>query len=396
VRARGATIAAAIAALAAACGPRSTPPAAAVIANTPAPPDAGPPPRPALPSPGPTAIELGGGVFVEMLAVGEDDLAPPLANDRVTVQVRDLGSDLAPRQVVQAVHDLPAGIGAAVSLMRPGAQARVWLPTVEPEGGPADPLVFDVELDANIVRAPPVPGDLGVPPATATRLPSGVAYVVLVPGTGPRAGVNDTLTLHITHWEPSGIMESHTARDYPSGITANRDTSGRGLGEALGTMSAGQRSRFWIPGELVDEDPDVTFTYEVELLAIRVKQPPPPVPKDVARPPRGAKRTAAGVSYRFLARAKKNGARPTATSRVRVHYSGWTTDGKPFDSSVTRGAPSDFPLGAVIPGWTDVLQVMTPGDRIRAWIPEALAYKGLAGRPQGMLVFDIELIEILP
>jgi peptidylprolyl isomerase len=79
-----------------------------------------------------------------------------------------------------------------------------------------------------------------------------------------------------------------------------------------------------------------------------------------------------------------------------VHYSGWTTDGKLFDSSITRGTPADFPLGSVIAGWTDVLQVMTPADRIRAWIPEALAYQGRPGPPQGMLVFDIELIEILP
>jgi hypothetical protein len=81
---------------------------------------------------------------------------------------------------------------------------------------------------------------------------------------------------------------------------------------------------------------------------------------------------------------------------VKVHYTGWTTDGKMFDSSVTRGQPITFPLDSVIPGWTDGLQVMVVGEKTRFWIPEELAYKGKPGRPQGMLVFDVELIEIDP
>jgi len=77
-----------------------------------------------------------------------------------------------------------------------------------------------------------------------------------------------------------------------------------------------------------------------------------------------------------------------------VHYTGWTTDGKMFDSSYLRNEPSTFGLTGVIAGWTDGLQVMTPGDRVRFWIPEEMAYKGQAGKPQGMLVFEIELLEI--
>ena len=75
-----------------------------------------------------------------------------------------------------------------------------------------------------------------------------------------------------------------------------------------------------------------------------------------------------------------------------VHYSGWTTDGKMFDSSVTRGETISFPLNRVIPGWTEGLQLMVTGEKRRMWIPEALAYKGASGAPQGMLVFDVELI----
>lgn len=76
-----------------------------------------------------------------------------------------------------------------------------------------------------------------------------------------------------------------------------------------------------------------------------------------------------------------------------MHYSGWTTDGKMFDSSVARGEPVSFPLDNVISGWTEGVQMMVEGEKRRFWIPEQLAYPGGDG-PRGMLVFDIELIRI--
>ena len=76
---------------------------------------------------------------------------------------------------------------------------------------------------------------------------------------------------------------------------------------------------------------------------------------------------------------------------VTVHYTGWTTDGKMFDSSVTRGEPATFPLDQVIAGWTEGVQLMVVGETRRFWIPEALAYDGQRD-PRGMLVFDVELI----
>jgi FKBP-type peptidyl-prolyl cis-trans isomerase len=85
---------------------------------------------------------------------------------------------------------------------------------------------------------------------------------------------------------------------------------------------------------------------------------------------------------------------PRATDTVVVHYTGWTTDGKMFDSSVTRGQPSEFQLNGVIRGWTEGVQMMVEGEKRRFWIPEELAYKGVPDKPQGMLVFDIELIDI--
>ena len=118
-----------------------------------------------------------------------------------------------------------------------------------------------------------------------------------------------------------------------------------------------------------------------------------PAPSDVAAPPSDAKKTKTGLAYKSLNKGTGD-KHPEATSRVTVHYSGWTTDGKMFDSSVTRGQPATFSLNGVIAGWTEGLQLMVEGEKTRFWIPEDLAYKGRPGRPQGMLVFDVELIKI--
>ncbi len=78
-----------------------------------------------------------------------------------------------------------------------------------------------------------------------------------------------------------------------------------------------------------------------------------------------------------------------------MHYSGWNTDGTRFDSSVTRGSPATFPLNRAIAGWTEGVQLMVEGETRRFWILEDLAYAGRSGRPAGVLVFDIELFEIV-
>lgn len=117
-------------------------------------------------------------------------------------------------------------------------------------------------------------------------------------------------------------------------------------------------------------------------------------PPDVAAPPSDAQRTASGLASKVI-HPGSGGAHPTPTNVVRVHYSGWTTDGNMFDSSVTRGEPTEFPLNRVIAGWTEGVQLMVPGEVRRFWIPENLAYGGRPGAPQGMLVFDVELIAIV-
>jgi peptidylprolyl isomerase len=128
--------------------------------------------------------------------------------------------------------------------------------------------------------------------------------------------------------------------------------------------------------------------------------PPPapapiPAPADVAAPPASAERTASGIASVVL-KPGTGTIHPTPTSTVVVHYTGWTPNGEMFDSSVQRGEPSEFRLDGVIEGWTEGLQLMVFGEKRRFWIPGALAYDSSTdpSRPKGMLVFDIELIDI--
>jgi peptidylprolyl isomerase len=121
--------------------------------------------------------------------------------------------------------------------------------------------------------------------------------------------------------------------------------------------------------------------------------PPPP---DVAAPPADAARTPSGLASKVLQVGMSN-VRPGPRNRVRVHYTGWTPDGKMFDSSVVRGTPAEFGVTNVIPGWTEGLQLMVVGEKRRFWIPGHLAYDGGGGppgAPTGMLVFDVELIAV--
>jgi peptidylprolyl isomerase len=102
-----------------------------------------------------------------------------------------------------------------------------------------------------------------------------------------------------------------------------------------------------------------------------------------------------GLASKVLGRGNGSTAGPSA--KVKVHYTGWTTDGKMFDSSVVRGEPAVFPVDALIKGFSEALQLMAAGETRRVWIPANLAYgdKPRAGAPAGMLVFDIALLEIV-
>ena len=244
----------------------------------------------------------------------------------------------------------------------------------------------------------PAPPDVAAPPSDAQRTASGLAYKVLRPGTGSEnPGASDRVEVHYTGWTTDGEMfDSSRVRNRPATFGVGQVIAG--WTEGLQLMKVGEQRRLWIPESLAYQGrpgrPAGMLVFDVELLGIQKVEPPPPTPPDVAEIPDDAEKTESGLAHRLIDGG--TGSRhPSATSRVKVHYSGWTTDGENFDNSYRRGEPATFPLNGVIAGWTEGVQLMVEGEKRRFWIPENLAYGGRPGAPQGMLVFDVHLLEIL-
>jgi peptidylprolyl isomerase len=237
---------------------------------------------------------------------------------------------------------------------------------------------------------PPVPADLAAPPVQAVLTPSGLASVVLRPGTGAdRPGSESLVTVEFTLWTQDGKLLDSTARhDGPFIRPMTRLL--KGMAEGLQLMTAGEKRRFWLPPAL--GRPPGMLVLELEL--VEFGPSPFKAPADVAGPGEGARILSSGLAMKVL-RPGKGTARPSSRSRVEFHYTGWTTDGRMFDSSWTAARSVVFALDQVIRGWSEALQLMNPGEKVRLWVPEKLAYRGEKGMPAGMLVFDVELLEIL-
>jgi peptidylprolyl isomerase len=246
------------------------------------------------------------------------------------------------------------------------------------------------------------PDDVAAPPADAEKTASGLASKILVQGKGTaHPGKSDLVTVHYSGWTTDGKnFDSSLTRGKPA--TFPLDKVIPGWTEGVQLMVAGEKRRFWIPEELAykgkEGRPAGMLVFDVELISFKPPTPketasdPTKAPDDVQRAPADAKRTGTGLSYKIL-RPGTGTEHPGATSSVTVNYSGWTTDGKLFDSSYPRHEPATFRLNRVIPGWTEGLQLMVVGEKCRFWIPEALAYAG-QGPVSGDLVFDIELVRI--
>ena len=165
-----------------------------------------------------------------------------------------------------------------------------------------------------------------------------------------------------------------------------------GWREAVQKMVVGESRVAWIPSSLGGGKIPEGKSFVIETRLLEVINGPA-TPPDVAAAPQDATRTRSGLAYKVL--KPGNGTRkPRRGSMVTVNYSGWTTEGRLFDSTLLRGKAAQFPLDQVIAGWTEGLQMMTPGEIRRFWVPARLAYKDDPSKPQGMLVFDIELVAV--
>ncbi len=246
------------------------------------------------------------------------------------------------------------------------------------------------------------PADVKAAPADAEKTKSGLASKVLKPGTGTeKPAAADTVTVHYCGWTTDGKkFDSSLDRGQPTSFPLNQVI--KGWTEGLQLMTQGEIRRFWIPADLAYGEnpgggrPGGTLVFDVELLAIKVAPKPPPVPEDVKAAPADAEKTASGLASKVLTKGTGE-VHPKAADNVTVHYTGWTTDGQMFDSSVVRGQSATFPLNRVIPGWSEGVQLMVEGEKRRFWIPAELAYgkNPPQGAPAGLLVFDVELLQIV-
>jgi FKBP-type peptidyl-prolyl cis-trans isomerase len=259
-------------------------------------------------------------------------------------------------------------------------------PTPAPTPTPAPPP------PAASAAPAPKPAPEATPPKEAERTKSGLAMLVLTPGTGknhPKKG--DSVRLTFTGWVGGKqVFASSEPTLMPF------DQLAPGWQEALTKMVEGEKRRLWLPskiafGNAMGPAPSEDLIMDLEFIG---SVAPLPAPKDLKQPPSDAKKTASGLVYKLLTKGSGT-THPTPASNVTVHYSGWSKDGKMFDSSVTRGSPTSFGLGQVIPGWTEGVQLMVVGDKMRFWIPAKLAYGETPkrpGAPAGDLVFDVELL----
>src|SRR6185503_9743205 len=190
------------------------------------------------------------------------------------------------------------------------------------------------------------PADLAAPPADAVKAASGLISRVLMPGTGTQTpGATDLVTVHYTGWVASDgrMFDSSIARGTPS--TFPLDKALAGWRECVRLMTVGEKRRCWVPESLAYKGqagkPVGTVVFDIELLESRTSPTIPP--SDVKAPPADAKKTSTGLAYKVL-RPGTGARNPAAWSKVSVNYTGWTTDGKMFDSSLLSGKPMSMDL----------------------------------------------------
>jgi peptidylprolyl isomerase len=271
-------------------------------------------------------------------------------------------------------------------------------PTPTKVGDQEPPDISNI-LGGGAPSAIPAPEDVAAPPEDAERSESGLAWKILQPGTGDaHPGPRDTVTVNYTGWTTDGNMfDSSQTRGEPLSIPLDRVVPGWTEGVQL--MVTGEKRRFWIPQELAYQGrpgaPAGMLVFDVELISFEAAPELPPTPRDVARVPPNAQRTPSGLAHRVIERGQGT-EHPTPTSMVQVHYTGWTTDGELIESSISAGRPATFPLNrATMQGWIEGIQLMVKGEKRRFWIPPELAQTGRPGGPEGMVVFDIELVDVI-
>ena len=232
------------------------------------------------------------------------------------------------------------------------------------------------------------------PPADAKKTDSGVFHQVVTPGTGklPPAPEN-IVAVHFLGWTPAGD-KMYSSYDLGKPIIVGMWAVFPGWQETLLEMVSGEKRRVWLPENMMAtlRGPKGASIFELELVAIKRL---PEAPANLSMPPANGQRTPSGAITETV-QAGTGEEYPGPHSKVLVNYIGWTTDGKVFDSSHHRVRPTAFPLDQVMPAFAEAVQLMVAGEKRRVWIPGPVARGNWVNSPKGMLIFEIDLIRLLP
>lgn len=237
------------------------------------------------------------------------------------------------------------------------------------------------------------------PPSHAITTASGLVYELLAPGDTEQraAGSAGRVEMRYRVWNSAGHRIAASTEGKTETMAVNWLPVGWAEGMTL--LPPGAHARLWIPAKLGYENepagPQGALLVDVEVVSVEHVEQAAIDTVPLMAPPANALRTKTGLAFVILEEGT-GVVHPKRDAKVTVHYEGWTTDGNQFDSSYARGKPATFPLNAVIPGWQEAVPLMVEGEKSRFWIPAELAYGTSPGKPQGMLIFDIELIRIEP
>lgn len=230
---------------------------------------------------------------------------------------------------------------------------------------------------------------------------SGLTYKIIHEGKGQRAKAGDNVVVHYTgKLTNDTVFDSSVKRGQPFKFKLGVGQVIKGWDEGIALLNVGDKAVLTIPSNLGYGErgagtipPNSTLIFEVELLDIIS----PPKPYDVSG--KDTITTESGLKY-IMVTQHADGKQAKKGSNVSVHYTGYLEDGKIFDSSLERGEPIAFPLGAgrVIPGWDEGIALLKTGEKARLIIPYQLAYgeQGYPGAipPKATLIFDVELVDV--
>ncbi|MGE0409604.1 MAG: FKBP-type peptidyl-prolyl cis-trans isomerase [Amphiplicatus sp.] len=314
------------------------------------------------------------------------------------------------------MHPIITAAAVAAVLLAGCGKKEAPSATPEEEAGQAQPIVplaaSDSKLaDENRVASEKFLAENAKKDGVKTTA-SGLQYKILSEGPpdgfSPKA--SDVVTVEYVGALIDG-SEFDSSRAHGAAARFPLDQVIPGWTEGVQLMSEGDRYRFYIPSDLAYGEtgtpngpigPNAALIFDVELLDVtdperNAEEAKKFLAENAGK--EGVKTTGSGLQYQIISEGPAGGASPSDANIVKVHYKGTLTDGTEFDSSYARGEPAEFPLGRVIPGWTEGVQLMSVGDKYRFFIPPSLGYGEQGSRdgsigPNEALIFEVELLDV--